>query len=63
MKITIEPTTDQSKRDFSLSKVVIEGRDDNENLEEAVELLEAALRAYGFYYAKLDFETLSPQTK
>ena len=50
MRITIEPTTDQSQRssDLTQHRVVIEHPDDDLGLDIALDLVQAALAAYGY---------------
>jgi len=57
MKITIEPTTDQSKEDPNMKYpfVSISFPDDDLELHDVLEMLvEPALRAYGFVSARIE---------
>ena len=53
MKITIEPTMDQAGH----NTVTIESHDDHLGLEEVVEIMQSAIRAWGFTYANLEYST------
>ena len=50
MKITIEPTEDQSKRPFSnqFHAVSIQSKHDDLDIHEVAELLNSVLQAWGF---------------
>lgn len=56
MEITIKPTTDQTHLKVQNHGVSIIHPSDDLNLDEVVDLINAAVRAYGFSYANLTHE-------
>lgn len=49
MKITIEPTQDQSKEAHPFDKVILESPHDDVDINVAMDLVERALVAWGFH--------------
>ena len=49
MKITIEPTQDQSKEKHAFDTITIESLHDDLHIDEAMSLVERALVAWGFH--------------
>ena len=54
MKITIEPSADQTGEEFPYPKVTLEVPNDELNINEAGDLVRAALLAWGFGEISVD---------